>query len=251
MVRCKYLKYKHFSSNRCLTRARPEATFLQRAGELAGMARDQPAKGLGAGVPSKTGPLLQPSGPKPAAAGSAREDASPVITARDKTQSRKEGFRASMSKGAQIAIGASLIVALLGWFAWTNLQEGLAFQYYKNLDEFMAESESLEGRPLRVHGYVASESIYRNLDDKNVRFSVQNDPPHAGLAPGQTLDVLFLGLETPDMFKDGAEVVIEGRLRDEGTETLFLADNLMAKCPSKFEAQGQAMGSGPDNEVNL
>ena len=156
-----------------------------------------------------------------------------------------------MSKGTQIAIGASIVAMLLGWFAWTNLREGVAFQYYKNLDEFMVQSASLEGRPLRVHGYVANESIYRNLDDKNVRFSVQNDPPHAGLAAGQTLDVLFLGLETPDMFKDGAEVVIEGRLRDEGTETIFLADNLMANCPSKFQAEGQAMGSGPGGELKL
>ena len=141
---------------------------------------------------------------------------------------------------------------LLGWFAWTNLREGVAFQYYKNLDEFMVQSASLEGRPLRVHGYVANESIYRNLDDKNVRFSVQNDPPHAGLAAGQTLDVLFLGLETPDMFKDGAEVVIEGRVEYQQNRTLFLADNLMAKCPSKFEAAAEAEASGPGNaEVGL
>lgn len=158
-----------------------------------------------------------------------------------------------MSKGSQIAIGAAIVALLLGWFAWTNLQEGVAFQYYKSLDEFIAQGASVEGRPLRVHGYVASDSIHRNLDAKHVRFTVQNDPPHAGIASGGTLEVLFLGLDTPDMFKDGAEVVVEGRLQHQETETVFLADNVMAKCPSKFEAQaaGQAMGTGPSGEVSL
>ena len=63
-----------------------------------------------------------------------------------------------------------------------------------------------------------------------------------------------LGLETPDMFKDGAEVVIEGRVQNHRTDTLFLADNLMAKCPSKFEAKALEgeMGEGESGEpVNL
>lgn len=156
-----------------------------------------------------------------------------------------------MSKGAQIAIGAAIVALLLGWFGYTNLREGMGFQYYQSLDEFLAQGASLEGKPLRVHGYVATDSIERNLNSKHVRFSVQNDPPHAGMATGRTLDVLFLGLDTPDMFKDGAEVVIEGRLQHHETETVFLADNVLAKCPSKFEGDGQRMGSGPDGEVKL
>lgn len=149
-----------------------------------------------------------------------------------------------MSKGAQIAVGAVLVALLLGWYGYTNLQGEGAFQYYQNLDEFLAESRHLEGQSLRVHGYVANDSIHRDLEAKNVRFVVQNDPPHAGIANERTLDVLFLGLETPDMFKDGAEVVLEGRIQNQPTRTVFLADNLMAKCPSKFEAQAQEGGPG-------
>lgn len=145
-----------------------------------------------------------------------------------------------MSKGAQIAIGAGVVAALLGWYAYSNMTAGNTFQYYQTLEEFLAQGASLEGRSLRVHGYVAERSIQRNLKAKNVRFSVQNDPPHSGLAQGTTLEVLFLGLETPDLFKDGAEVVVEGRLQHHDNETVFLADNVLAKCPSKFEAQAQA-----------
>jgi cytochrome c-type biogenesis protein CcmE len=156
-----------------------------------------------------------------------------------------------LSKGAQLTLGAGLVTLLLGWYAWTNLQQSEAFQYYQTLDEFMAQGASLQGKALRVHGFVASDSIHRNLEAKQVRFSVQNDPPHAGLAPGRTLEVLYLGLETPDLFKDGAEVVVEGRLQHHETETVFLADNLMAKCPSKFQAQAQGGAGAKEGRANL
>lgn len=145
-----------------------------------------------------------------------------------------------MSKGVQIAIGAAIVVALLGWYSYSNLKGEGAFQYYRNLDEFLANADLLEGRALRVHGYVANDSIARDLEGKKVLFEVQASPPHAVLAPGQTLQVLYLGLETPDLFRDGAEVVVEGRIERHQNRNVFLADNLMAKCPSKFEAAAQA-----------
>ena len=145
-----------------------------------------------------------------------------------------------MSKGLQIAVGAAIVVSLLGWYAYSNLQGEAAFQYYRNLDEFLANVDALDGRPLRVHGYVANDSINRDLEAKKVAFEVQTSPPHAAIAPSQTLQVLYLGLETPDLFRDGAEVVVEGRIERYQNRTVFLADNLMAKCPSKFEAAARA-----------
>jgi cytochrome c-type biogenesis protein CcmE len=37
--------------------------------------------------------------------------------------------------------------------------------------------------------------------------------------------------------------VLEGRLRG-GDQNAFLADKVLAKCPSKFEGQGQAAADG-------
>ena len=157
-----------------------------------------------------------------------------------------------MSKGSQIAIGALLVAGLLGWYAFTNFSDQAGFQYYQTLDEFLAQGAALEDRTLRVHGFVSNNSIQRNTETKQVRFVVQNDPPHGPLVNGQTLDVLFQGLETPDLFKDGAEVVIEGRLQHHRSETVFLADNLMAKCPSKFQAEaGSPIPEARSDGVNL
>ena len=68
------------------------------------------------------------------------------------------------------------------------------------------------------------------------RFQVQDTPAHLGSGSGPPLDVILASLETPDLFKDGAEVVVEGRLVASDGGSVFEADKIMAKCPSKFEA---------------
>lgn len=142
-----------------------------------------------------------------------------------------------MSKGVQIAIGAIAVAALLVWWGTTQMQAGLSFQYFQDLDAFHANAHEMVGRSARVHGYVANASIERDVEGKRVVFAVQNDPPHGGGPVGQTLAVVYESLETPDLFKDGAEVVVEGQLVLQSGARVFVADNLLAKCPSKFEAQ--------------
>ena len=144
-----------------------------------------------------------------------------------------------LSKGAQIAVGALVVAGLLGWYGYTNLG-GESFTYYQTLAEFEAADAPSPDQALRVHGYVSTASIERDVSGKQVRFLVQNDPPHAAAAASDSrLTVIYRSLETPDLFKDGAEVVVEGRLQGRGGDAVFLADNVMAKCPSKFQAQAE------------
>jgi cytochrome c-type biogenesis protein CcmE len=138
-----------------------------------------------------------------------------------------------MSKGIQIAGGATLIALLLAWYAWAQLEEGATFTFYQSLAEFQVAAKV--GDHARVHGYVALETIQRDVAGKRVSFVVQETPPHAGGDAGGKLNVVFESLETPDLFKDGAEVVVEGKLVANGSHNHFEADKLMAKCPSKFE----------------
>jgi cytochrome c-type biogenesis protein CcmE len=146
-----------------------------------------------------------------------------------------------MPKGLQIALGALAIAALLGWYGYSQLgREELSFQYFQTLDEFHDDAAAMVGRAVRVHGYVALDSIERDVAGGRVRFAVQNAPPHAGGPVGETLVVDYPNLETPDLFKDGAEVVVEGELERRAGETIFVARNVMAKCPSKFQAGGGA-----------
>ena len=57
----------------------------------------------------------------------------------------------------------------------------------------------------------------------------------------RTLPVSYHGI-IPDTFVDDAAVVVEGRLQEDGT---FVAHELLAKCPSKYEAAETAPGGDP------
>lgn len=139
-----------------------------------------------------------------------------------------------MSKGVQIAVAASAIALLLGWYGYSNLEAVDTLRYYQTLSEF--QSSASPGESARVHGYVMPGSISRDVETQTVRFAVQEKPPHAGGTDGAGMPVVYGTLEVPDLFKDGAEVVVEGRV-DAGREgTVFVAQNVLAKCPSKFQA---------------
>jgi len=141
-----------------------------------------------------------------------------------------------MSKGTQMILGAMAVALLVGWYAAANLGGLASFQYYASLDEF--RSAGMPAKLARVHGYVADGTIQRDVAGQQVRFLVQGDPPHAGGAPGETLPVIFRSLEVPDLFKDGAEVVVEGHM--DPSQQAFVADLVLAKCPSKFQADPNA-----------
>jgi len=58
---------------------------------------------------------------------------------------------------------------------------------------------------------------------------------------GKVLPVRYTGV-VPDTFKDGAEVVLKGRLGPDGFSVD--KDGVMAKCPSKYNAQSPATSAG-------
>jgi cytochrome c-type biogenesis protein CcmE len=100
--------------------------------------------------------------------------------------------------------------------------------HYKMVDEVMVAYDQWLGRPLRVHGWVEVGSIdERIVDQQSVR-------TFALAEKGKRLVVRSVGPK-PDAFRDGAEVVAEGRLVLEQGAPVFIATGLSAKCPSKYE----------------
>jgi len=100
--------------------------------------------------------------------------------------------------------------------------------HYKMVDEVMVAHDQWLGRPLRVHGWVEVGSIdERIIDQETVRTFVLEEK-------GKRLTVKSRGPK-PDAFRDGSEVVAEGKLVLEGGAPMFIATGLSAKCPSKYE----------------
>ena len=90
----------------------------------------------------------------------------------------------------------------------------------------LADAESMQGQPLRVAGKVVPGSIrISQRDHLDRRFLIAEGD--------RSLEVLYHGV-TPDTLVDDAEAVVEGRLGPDG---VFRATQVMAKCPSKYEAE--------------
>ncbi|MBN1642649.1 MAG: cytochrome c maturation protein CcmE [Anaerolineae bacterium] len=122
-------------------------------------------------------------------------------------------------KGMRFLIGGLVILAALGYLIYSAASGSAA--YYVTIDE-LAEQGAAR-RNVRVAGYVVGESIVWEARDMRLRFDMVDE---SGRLP-----VVYNGAR-PDMFRDGAEVVVEGKLGEEG---VFEARSMLLKCPSKYE----------------
>ena len=134
------------------------------------------------------------------------------------------------NKGAKIGITAVVLAAAFGVLLYSSLGESL--QYYKYVDEVMAEPAAWHGKNLQVHGTVVPDSIGKKDNTLEWRFDIQRN--------GKVLRAYYTGV-VPDTFKADSEVVLTGRLDDTG----FHATEMTAKCPSKYDAAPLTPGSRP------
>jgi cytochrome c-type biogenesis protein CcmE len=130
----------------------------------------------------------------------------------------------------RISITAAVLVSAFTFLMWTTLRDGA--EYFKHVDEVMADRQAWEGKPLQLHGYVIPGSILQRPNTLDYRFKVQNNPIRAG-EPGNVISVTYSGI-VPDTFKGEAEVVLHGKMGPEGFHTD--PNGVIAKCPSKYEA---------------
>jgi len=123
-------------------------------------------------------------------------------------------------KATQISATVFVLATAFGVLLYSSLGESL--QQYKYVDEVMAAPQQWEGKRLKVHGYVVPKSIGRKESTVQYRFDMERN--------GKTLRAFYTGTP-PDQFKDEAEVVLTGVLKDNE----FHATEMTAKCPSKYE----------------
>jgi len=126
-------------------------------------------------------------------------------------------------------IGGIVIVVAIGWLIFSSI--GGSSSYYLTVAELRAEGPSERVR--RVSGTIVGESIDWNPRELVLKFEIED-------TSGQ-LPVIYHG-PRPDMFRDGAQAVIEGKY---GMDGVFRAGNLLLKCPSKYEEAATATAQSP------
>ncbi|MDI7274423.1 MAG: cytochrome c maturation protein CcmE [Anaerolineae bacterium] len=99
--------------------------------------------------------------------------------------------------------------------------------YSLTIAELAVRKGEMLGQGVRVQGALDASSV--RYDARNLRLAFDlNDGGH-------TLHVEHAGAP-PDMFRDGAQVIVEGRLRTDGT---FEAQTVLLTCPSRYEAEAE------------
>ena len=127
-----------------------------------------------------------------------------------------------MKTRAKFLVGSGIILATLGTLAYVGYTQSKT--YYHTISELAGLRGSALHQRMRVSGYVQSGSI-SHLSGR-VDFVLQEE--------GKELPVSYIGRDPlPDTFKDGAQALVEGNLGPDGR---FRAEQVQAKCASKYEA---------------
>lgn len=139
----------------------------------------------------------------------------------------------------RLAIGIALVASALGYLVYAGTKDNLV--YYYEVDEVQAAAARTGGK-LRISGDVVEGSIVRDEEAREIRFSIRRSTMGQAAADeetaaptGASIPVAYAGT-VPDIFREGIQVVVEGKMGSDGT---FEAETLLAKCPSKYQEAGQ------------
>jgi cytochrome c-type biogenesis protein CcmE len=128
-------------------------------------------------------------------------------------------------KAIKIAVTVVVLAGALAGLMYTTLAQGT--EYYIHVDEVMKDPAAWQGKRLQLHGYVAD--LRQRPDSLDYKFQVKYN--------GQIINARYTGV-VPDTFKNDAEVVLKGQLGPDGFAVE--PNGVMAKCPSKYNAQSPA-----------
>lgn len=144
-----------------------------------------------------------------------------------------------------LVVGVAILVAI----AYLLISTG-GGRYYVTVDELVNDANMLE-KNVRVAGAVLGDPVF-DPDAQTLTFTVVNIPndndeirEQGGLAevlhnavenPDATrMTVIAHDKEIPDLLQHEAQAIMSGKLQNEGGKYVFYADEIMLKCPTRYE----------------
>ena len=143
-------------------------------------------------------------------------------------------------------IGGALIIAAVVYLIVSSTEASA--QYFLTVDEVYSKGREYLDRDLRVSGAVIGNTIIYNPDTLTLKFDIAHIPgdndeidAQGGLAAvlhkavsnpnSPRVSIVYVGPK-PDLLQHEAQAILIGRLGEDGT---FYADELLLKCPTKYE----------------
>ncbi len=134
-------------------------------------------------------------------------------------------------KKVKFMAGFTIIVICLLYLVVSGFQKSA--MYFFTVTELEAREADFVDKRIKLAGKVVPGSI--QIDDRTlaVRFRIWEPLESAPDVFSTPRAVRYKGI-VPDTFRDESDVVLEGTT---GTNGVFHAETLLAKCPSKYEGQ--------------
>ncbi len=151
------------------------------------------------------------------------------------------------NKSTFLLAGAFIVAAVIYLLVSST---GSTAQYFLTVDELLTKGDEIVNRNVTVSGAVLGETIVYDAMGPRVTFmmaQVPGDPKEIEAAGGlaqvlhdavenpnaQTLEIVYNSVK-PDLLQNEAQAIARGHLGDDGR---FYADELLLKCPTRYEEE--------------
>lgn len=154
--------------------------------------------------------------------------------------------RTGIQSRNKFIIGGLLILAAVIYLIYTATQANA--EYFMTVNELKSKGNSLVGRSLRISGAVIGNTIQFDPKTMELTFDIAHVPGDnaviqagGGLAavlhtavtdPTRARLTIVYNGPKPDLLRDEAQAIITGHL---GADGIFHADDLLLKCPTKYQ----------------
>jgi cytochrome c-type biogenesis protein CcmE len=155
----------------------------------------------------------------------------------------------------KFVLGGLFILAAVVYLIFSSTQQSA--EYFLTVDEIKAKGNSVVDKNLRLSGAVIGDSIQYDPQTLTLTFDVAHVPGDnaeiealGGLAevlkaavadPTRAhIQVVYVGPK-PDLLRSEAQAIMTGHL---GADGIFYAEELLLKCPTKYEEAVPEQASG-------
>lgn len=146
----------------------------------------------------------------------------------------------------KFVIGGLLVLGAVVFLIWSSTATNS--EYFLTIDELNEKSASVVDRNVRLSGAVIGDTIKYDAESLTLTFEIAHVPgdqvlinDEGGLAealhqavidPSRSrMTVKYIG-PLPDLLRNEAQAIVTGKLGEDG---IFHADELLLKCPTKYE----------------
>jgi cytochrome c-type biogenesis protein CcmE len=146
----------------------------------------------------------------------------------------------------KFVIGGLLILGAVVFLIWSST--AATSEYFLTIDELNEKSASVMDRNVRLSGAVIGDTIQYDAETLTLTFEIAHVPGDQALIEdeGGLAEALHMAVmdpsrsrikvqyegPLPDLLRHEAQAIVTGKLGQDG---IFHADELLLKCPTKYE----------------